>query len=216
MQVTLPETSLVIAGAWNPAILTPAWILQHAMQNTDAQAHMVQAVFPAMLNGAFDFPRFMLPGFAYTARNDAVVFLPESMAENVLSNMEDVVARLLAQLNHTPIGGVGHNFEFRHSPTRDEWLEPFNRSQVELIDAAGGWNVSRTTLATSFVIDQVTINIQRYTEGDAMVVKFNFHHSVNSAAEARLVTVGQGFPRFWQNFETAKSIVQKLYGNLDD
>ena len=215
MQAVLQETSVVIAGAWNPAILTPAWILQHAVQQPDIQAHMVQAVFPAVLNGAFDFPRFTLPGFTYIARPDVMILLPEAVNQASLETVEGVASKVLSQLNHTPIGGVGHNFEFRHAQAEDAWLEPLNDSQLNLIDAVGGWDVSRTTLATSFVNGNIAVNIQRYTEGQTFVVKFNFHHPVASAAEAQRVMLGEGYQRSWQNFQTARAIVEKLYGTVE-
>ena len=176
---------------------------------------MVQAVFPAILNGAFDFPRFTLPGFTYTARNDALILLPEALNQASFETVEGVAARTLGQLSHTPIGGVGHNFEFRHAQAEDEWLEPFNKSQLNLIDAVGGWDVSRTTLATSFVNGNVAVNIQRYTEGQSFVVKFNFHHPVTSAGDARKVMLGDGYQTSWQNFQSARGIVQSLYGGVD-
>jgi hypothetical protein len=215
MQAILQETSIVVVGAWNPAILTPAWILQHAVQQPDIQAHMVQATFPALLNGAFDFPRFTLPGFTYTARPDMMILLPEALAQASFESAEDVASRVLGQLIHTPIGGVGHNFEFRHPQAENNWLDPMNESQLSLVDAVGGWDVSRTTLATSFSNGNVVVNIQRYTEGASFVVKFNFHHSVTSATEARKVMLGDGYQRAWQNFKTARTIVQKLYGEIE-
>lgn len=216
MQAVLQETSLVIAGAWNPAILTPPWVLQRADGQADIQTSMVQAVFPAGLNGAFDFPRFTMPGFTYTARNDSVIFLPEALTELSMNLVESIASRILEQLSHTPIAGVGHNFEFRHAAAQDEWLEPFNDSQTSLVDATDGWNVSRTTLATSFEgPHDVAVNIQRYTAGAVLIIKFNFHHSVTSATDARRVMLGQGFERFWSNYQTARHIVQQLYGDIE-
>jgi hypothetical protein len=215
MQAVLQETSIVIAGAWNPAILTPAWILQHAVQQPDIQAHMVEAIFPTMLNGALDFPRFTLPGFTYTTRPDALIVLPGALAQASFETAEDIASRVLGQLSHTPIGGVGHNFEFRHLQAEYEWLNLMNESQLSLVDAVGGWDVSRTTLATSFSNGNVVMNIQRYTEGTSFVVKFNFHHPVTSAAEAQKVMVGSGYQRAWQNFQTARTIVEKLYGAFE-
>ena len=216
MQAILQETSLVIAGAWNPAILTPPWVLQHAMQQPNANAPMVQAMFPAGLNGAFDFPRFSMPGFTYTARNDSVIFLPETFTEAAMNIVEAVAERIVTQLSHTPIGGIGHNFEFRHDPAQDAWLEPFTNSQTSLMDAAGGLEVSRTTLATSFVNAQgVGVNVQRYTAAGNIGIKFNFHHSVANAADARRVMIGEGYDRFWTNYQTARGIIQQLYGDID-
>ena len=216
MQVAPQETSLVIAGAWNPAILTPSWLMHHGLQNSEARTQMIQAVFPAGLNGAFEFPRFAMPGFKFVARPDSLVLLVDAMTEPSLSLVEQVGCRVLENLGHTPIGGLGHNFEFRHPDPPADWLEVFSRSQLDLVDAAAPLaEVSRSTLATSFVRGPVAINVQRYSQTGALTIKFNFHHAVNNAAEAINALSGAGYERFWQNFLTAKAIVENLYGALD-
>jgi hypothetical protein len=216
MQVAPQETSIVIAGAWNPAILTPSWLMHHGLQNHEASNQMIQAMFPAGLNGAFDFPRFAMPGFKFVARPDSLILLVDAMTDQACSLVEEVGRRVLENLRHTPIGGLGHNFEFRHPNPPAEWLDVFSRSQLDLVDAAAPLaEVSRSTLATSFVRGGVAINVQRYHQEGALTIKFNFHHAVNSAAEAINALSGSGHERFWQNFLTAKAIVENLYGALD-
>jgi hypothetical protein len=210
MNIVPQETSLVIAGAWNPAILTPPWVLANGMQ-AQANAQMIQAMFPAGLNGAFEMPRFVMPGFQYSARMDALILLPESTTEESFTLLEDVGSKILEHLSHTPIAGLGHNFEFRADATRNEWLNVFANSQLDLVDACAGMDVTRTTLATSFTKGAAAVNIQRYTEGTSLVVKFKFHHPVNEARAAREVLSGTGYERFWANYQIALGIVNQLY-----
>lgn len=211
MNIVPQETSLVIAGAWNPAILTPPWVMSHAMDGQDPNAQMVQAFFPAGLNGAFEMPRFAMPGFQYSARVDSLILLPSATSEEFCALVEGVARRALGQLSHTPIGGLGYNFEFRDGAPAAEWLAAFANSQLDLVDASGGLDVTRTTLATSFSAGASQMNVQRYVEGHELVVKFNFHHPAHDARSALEVLGEQGQGRFWAHFLTASRIVSRLY-----
>lgn len=210
MYIVPEETSLVIAGAWNPAILTPHWVMTHGMQVQNPN-FAVQAMFPAGMTGAFEAPRFVMQGFQFSTRVDALLMLPQAQTEDSFALLEDVSRRILESLSHTPIGGLGHNFEFRDDAPRDEWLESFANSQLDLVDACAGMDVVRTTLATSFTRGAGQVNVQRYAEGASLVVKFNFHHSAHSAADACAVLAGNGHDRLWANYQTALQIVNHLY-----
>ena len=211
MNIVPQETSLVIAGAWNPAILTPPWVMSHAMEGQDPNAQMVQAFFPAGLNGAFEMPRFAMPGFQYSARMDALILLPGATAEESYALVEGVARSALRHLCHTPIGGLGYNFEFRDGAPRPEWLGVFGDSQLDLVDASEGLDVTRTTLATSFSNGTALVNVQRYTEGHELIVKFNFHHQANDARSALEVLGERGRGSFWAHHQTASRIVDRLY-----
>jgi hypothetical protein len=211
MNIVPQETSLVIAGAWNPAILTPHWVMAHGMETHDANAQMVQALFAAGLNGVLEMPRFSMAGFQYSARTDALLMLPSATTEESFTLIENVSRRILENLSHTPMGGLGHNFEFRNDAPKNEWLDAFANSQLDLVDACPGMDVTRTTLATSFARGTSFVNVQRYAEGNTLVVKFNFHHPVHSASSALEVLSGQGHARLWANYQTASQIVDQLY-----
>ena len=210
MYIVPQETSLVIAGAWNPAILTPHWVMTHGMQVQNPD-QVVQAMFPAGMTGAFEAPRFVMQGFQYSPRVDVLLMLPQAQTLESFTLLEDVSCRILENLSHTPIGGLGHNFEFLVDAPQDEWLGSFANSQLDLVDACSSMDVARTTLATSFMRGAGQVNIQRYVEGTSLVVKFNFHYSAHSSADACAVLAGNGHARFWANYETALQIVNKLY-----
>lgn len=215
MNIVPQETSLVIAGAWNPAILTPPWVMSHAMEGQDPNAQMVQAFFPAGLNGAFEMPRFAMPGFQYSARMDALILLPGATSQESCALVEGVARSALRQLSHTPIGGLGFNFEFRDGAPRAEWLAAFANSQLDLVDASEGLDVTRTTMATSFSDGASQVNVQRYAEGHELVVKFNFHHQAHDTRSALEVLGERGQGRFWGHFLTASRILSRLYPEGD-
>jgi hypothetical protein len=97
-------------------------------------------------------------------------------------------------------------------------LQVLSNAQQDIVDVAPeGFSVASNAIVTSLKRDQVIINIQRYFDGARLGVTFNFHHPVNSAAQATKVISGQdSYQRFYKNYLTAKQIVEQLYGEVND
>ena len=216
MRLVPHETTLVIAGAWNPAILTPEWVLRHALQKELDATNKIQAAMPVGL--LFEFPRFELEDLYFMARTDAFILFPKPIAEDRFLVIESVAQRTLDQLSHTPITGVGHNFEFRDETPNPGMLKAFSAAQQDVVDIApAGFSVSSSGISTSLKCDQSIINIQRYFDGGRLGVKFNFHYPVSSATEASAVLKGDdGDGRFYKNYQTALSLVEQLYGKISN
>ena len=216
MRLVPQETTLVVAGAWNPAILTPEWLLKHALQKDLDGSNKIQAAMPVGL--LFEFPRFELDDLFFIARTDALILFPKPIAEDRFSVIESVAQLTLDQLSHTPITGVGHNFEFRDVSPNPDMLNAFSAAQQDVVDIApDGFTVSSSAISTSLKCDQVIINIQRYFDGGRLGVKFNFHYSVSSAIEASKVLKGDdGYGHFYKNYQTAVKLVEQLYGKICD
>lgn len=212
MRLQVPETTLVIAGAWNPAILNPTWVIQHGLERDPAK-EQVQVALPMGPAAAFQDLRYTIADFHYTARVDALIF--QALGDDV-ANFEQtqrIGARILGQLLHTPITGIGHNFTFMSNNPNPEWLEGFSQSQQDLVDVCPeGWEAAQQTLSSSFAVGPAIVNIQRFFDGHSVGVKFNFHHNVASAAEGVRILSGEVGPGFLANYQVAQEIVQKLYG----
>jgi hypothetical protein len=138
MQLFPVETSLVVAGAWNPAILTPAWVLRHGLNRPAGQAEPVQVYVPAGTGLIFDFPRYVLPEFTFVVRPDTLIMAPTDQTANNLEVLENAAALMLEHLRHTPINGIGHNFEYRDTEPSPDQLENFTRSRQDISDIMPG------------------------------------------------------------------------------
>jgi hypothetical protein len=46
MELIPSETTLVVAGAWNMAILTPAWVQKHGLLKTDERVQVLMRLIP--------------------------------------------------------------------------------------------------------------------------------------------------------------------------
>lgn len=133
---------------------------------------------------------------------------------------EDAAAKMLQELRHTPLGGIGHNFEFHEPNPQPRQLQVFTDSRQDIADEMPeGWNPTSAVVVSSFAsgTNAVVLNISRHFEAGTMLVKMNFHHSVADVDQALQILRGEsGYFRMAQNFETARSIVTKLYGDINN
>jgi len=215
MRLQPEETSLVITGAWNPSILNPQWVVAHGFARDPGQEQF-QVAMPMGPSAVFQDLRFTLAECHYIARPDALIFQPKDSEAVTFNGIEDAAARILSELQHTPITGVGHNFSFIDEQPQVHWLSVFSSAQQDLVDASpDGWGAGQQTLSSSFLVGRTIVNVQRYFNGAAYGVKFNFHHTVSTAAEAVEVLIGHDYQRQSVNLETAKNILRNLYGELE-
>jgi hypothetical protein len=218
MDLIPSETSLVIAGAWNAAILTPAWMLQHGFNRAAGEPGRVQVFLPAVQGAVFDFPRFSLDEFSYVVRPDALLILPSESTPERFAVAEQVTARVVRVLSHTPVTGIGHNFEFRDLTPTPEEVAVFTGARQDLVDQMPiGWTPAGALIASVFKneAETVQISIQRQWDGGAISVKFNFHHPIASSDQALAVLEGTGgYLRMTANLALAERLIAALYGRV--
>jgi hypothetical protein len=223
MKLASKETSLVIAGAWNPAILTPAWFLQHGLSKSLDEVNSVQTFFPISQGSIFELPRYVLEDLSFIVRPDSLILFPPESTDNLnnsLNNLEMAAAAILGELKHTPMSGVGHNFTFIHTNPDSNELDVFTNSAQDISDGMPeDWSAASYSLSTSFTnsTETVVVNIQRQFEANAITVKFNFHHPLNSIDSALIVLRGENqYKRMFDNLELAKQLMIQLYGECED
>lgn len=219
MKLIHEETTLVLAGAWNPAILTPPWVLQHGLGKALDGTNRYQAFLPAGFGLIFEAPRYVLDDLTFSVRPDSLIIVPKSESVAALSSAEDVAAKMLGELMHTPVAGVGHNFEFREREPRPEQLAIFTQARQDLADVMpDGWEPANAGVIASFAnaAGSAVINIHRAFEGGEIIVKVNFHHAVANAEQAISVLTGANASlRMAQNFELAKGLLTTIYGEIE-
>lgn len=213
MQLVAEQTSLVIAGAWNAAILTPEWVLKHALGREGEE--QIQVFFPAGPRVAIDAPRFVLKDFNYSVRPDSLVIALPDASPEMYSIAQEAVARMLDILAHTPVGGVGHNFVFRDDEPSVKDLQVFSDARRDLGDhMPAELRAAASTLSTSYERDDggFVVNITRAFDGSALSVSFNFHHPIESVDQAKAVLRGDGFGKMEDNLRLSQELLDSIYG----
>lgn len=127
MRVLEDNISLVIAGAWNPAILSPNWIAEKAMDRPVNAEFQVQVALPVMnLGFSAVRPQLAFEGISVCAEPNTLTFrLSYEDVENANLGVT-TAARVLELLPHTPVSGFGFNFSFCFDDPNPALLETFN------------------------------------------------------------------------------------------
>jgi hypothetical protein len=160
MELIPAETSLVVAGAWNAAILTPPWVLRHAFHKPPQDQPQVQVFLPAGAGLIFELPRYALEGVTYSVRPDALVFAPNSSDDDSLGKVETASANIVEVLSHTPLSGIGHNFGFRDMEAVPAHGAVFSQSRQDLADAMPeGWQATAAAVVSSFKNANETVHV---------------------------------------------------------
>src|ERR1041384_1472480 len=105
MKAQVENWSLVLVGAWDIAILTPDWLTKHL-----GASGSVQIEFP--ISNPLMPLRYTLNGVHMVVSRERVVLAPSADDPEILRRMESFSKSILTVLTHTPVSGIGINFEF--------------------------------------------------------------------------------------------------------
>lgn len=175
---------MVIAGAFNPAILTPQWVAVQGLGRPENEAFPVEMLAPV---GGPGFARISFGGFSYTATFNAVTL---HLNETDIPQCEIAVkaaANILAQLPHTPVTGVGFNFAFLTEQPSKELLRlvtAYGRLTDSFPDSP---EVVARRWGNTIKWDDALVSVDCELVGSQATISFNFHHSVSSANEAEKI-----------------------------
>ena len=177
----------VAAGAFNPQIISPPWLLK---EQVIAEPKPVEVQF-AQVGRAFAF-RFKIGDLAWQV--DFMQLVVSS--ENVSTDTAAVIAKVVEKLPHTPLTAIGNNFLYRcnlsHWQGRLPKLDDLGFDDLkEYGDVQSvGWRASVSRP------DGVTVNTEVSLEpteslSRLLTVNVNYHRQVSSAPE--LVAATQRF-----------------------
>jgi len=180
------KLTVVLAGSFNPAILTPQWISRHGLQEPVGQNFVVEMATQFGPIGGIQ--RFTFGGISYSPNFNNITFFVGAADAVGRQRTCSAAARMLETLPHTPIQGVGFNFVFLIAEPSQELLQLLRANETlaaALTDGAEvvarGWsNVLRWREAV------VTYQTQIDAQQQAMV-EVNFHYGVTTAAAAAAV-----------------------------
>lgn len=167
--------SVVIAGKWNPAILTPSWLVANLFDDNP----QMQVEFS--LN--FDIPsRFKVKNIIIAPAIDRVILLSADNSDESLALLETVAIKLCNTLSHTPLVAVGINFGFIEKVNKAALLPLMNFSDTNAI-TEDGWAISNQSIKRSLSKDgfliNLTISLDDYSD---FHFDFNFHYKTANAA----------------------------------
>lgn len=208
MQLVQEQSSLVLLGIWNPAILNPVWLAQNVHETAAGQGVQVQAEQFLLVPGQP--PRFTVFGIRYTPSRNRLVIHPTEVTEENFGLAQRVAGRILSLLPHTPIAAVGQNFEFVEEHPAPEQLTIFDAANDLAERCDFDFESVSKQLTTSMRTEDRLVNLTRLNTGGQLRLKFNFHYDVPSATVAAERMANEAL--FWQNLDFARRIIRSVYG----
>jgi hypothetical protein len=100
------QSNLIIIGAWNPAIIQPAW-LKKEFPTQIPDNFRIQVVTGVISSFIIEFDDFIID-----PNGGRLVFTPKKFDEKTLSNISKLSNGIQELLRHTPIAAAGCNFVF--------------------------------------------------------------------------------------------------------
>lgn len=176
------ENSLILVGAWNPAILSPSWMGREVFDIPAGTEIPVQMEF-ASVPGAV--PRVTIQGISYVPAQDRLSFYINELTLERLETIENYLSRILEILPHTPIRAFGENFEFLEKEPSPDQLRIFELQGNRIQELDFIRDLHSVNIKQSFVLDDCILNLNQILQDGALTIKFNFHYEVENANEAR-------------------------------
>lgn len=179
--------SMVVVGAWNPAIFSPTWINDQLISEENRTAD-VSMRFSA-LGGDREFV-FDRAGVRIAIEGRRVRVRPILVSEDNLNAVNEVVCKLLRCLSHTPVSAAGVNVSF-DSSVRPECLEPdLNYSESRIIELLvnnhpPSGQVRKYSIPHPDLTEASALNLELTEPADeeeSCRIEFNFHFDHNASS----------------------------------
>lgn len=157
------SASIVCIGNWNTKIFTPQWVMSKLFAVPEGES-MNMNVNKENLNLSF-----IWKGFSFSPTDKVVEIKTSTMDPNTLNQAEDLFARLVDYLPHTPIEAYGYNIKF-----------DFDNSEFAVTKLKDLYSINVVDRYNMCTISLQAIEEQNYTKtilveykGDNVVVTFN-------------------------------------------
>lgn len=175
--------TLIVAGAWNPDILAPNWVASKALELQLDQNFPVKVELP--IGNPTQRPTFEFHDIRYLAAKNALTFYLVSDDISKVDKSISAATKILDLLSHTPITGFGFNFLYEIEDPSLALLATFSSSEIisSFVDDSDAETVRREW-KSSVKSQGSLINISTVLEGNKILISFNVHFEVASAAAA--------------------------------
>ncbi|MBX3305637.1 MAG: hypothetical protein KF751_06220 [Nitrospira sp.] len=178
------EWNLVTAGQWNPNIFSPQW-----MCNTLLNIQQIESEFViGPLGGGM---RYLTNNLAILPSPDRLIVGMRDTRDATLEEAERITLRVLDLLGHTPIRAAGVNFSYIEEVLPEDVLRAFQLADNNVL-ADAGYEVSSTEIVRDIRIDDAVLKFKMvHSNQQPTKFYFNFHHVVDSAAQAATILRGR-------------------------
>lgn len=182
MRKIVEESSVVIAGYWNPSIIVPEWINQYLRAGSDKNIGVKLPIGNPTLPVIYEFDSISLK---VNAERIEFVFADNSSGSSDV--VIKIVESIVKELNHTPVQAIGINFVYKEEATNDLLLDIFATKDFNrIIELPISLKESQVVRKISFNdSDDFELNFNAILiENEIVKLNFNFNKNIQSLNEA--------------------------------
>lgn len=200
MNLDLREPTVVIAGAFNPAIFDVGWIASELFEYADGAP--VNATLVADM--ARQTQRAYVDKIGIMAEAFRLSIFVDDLEPETIALAEKAVLRTASGLPHTPVAGLGINFKIA-VPQPDAAIVDL----LKLLDKPEqmGPVVQNEISSRIQIEDAVRLNFSRTILEDSLILGFNYHTDLVRLSE--MTDTFEGKIRHWLDYSVA--MIEQLY-----
>ena len=200
MILDLGKPAIVIAGAWNPAIFQPTWVLTNLFGAAVGETHEVTEVLNELEQKRITYKK----NVGIHVNRTRLELLTTGIEAAEIDLLTSVTREIFGKLPHTPIVAIGVNFAFAEMDDPQQHAPKF-----EIADKLDeDFQIIETQISRKIVLDDLELNFRRVLAETVAGFEFNFHHSGTSLGKAKAITSAYWF----ELLEIAKGVLKSRFG----
>lgn len=188
MRENVEGLSIVLVGAWNPAIFSPAWIASGRL------THQQNIAVGFMFGPSPIIPEFSFDEIRLRVETSRLTIRVSTLRDESLIKLGEVASKILTDLPHTPISGVGINFQFIEPEPNPTILSIFDFSDNNLL-SDNNWSIESTQVSRKIKLDETNFNYIATLAAGSVTFDINFHSDITNCDQAR-DKIAPGVPTF--------------------
>jgi len=165
MKKDLSKWSMVIAGRWNTAILSPQWLGKEVFHQPD-----IGIMFPVI---GFGPPIFQAKDIRIVVTNESVIFVPLKDSPELLTRIEEAARHILKTLRYTPILAFGENFCYTVEGYPSPLTNVLKLADAEQLSAHG--KINEVSLVRTINLETCQLNLKLIGDGSCRI-ELNYHY----------------------------------------
>lgn len=199
MILDFSKPSIVIAGAWNPAIFQPNWVLTNLFGAAAGETHEVTQVLNELEQKQITYK----DNVGIHVNRTRLELFTTGIEQAEIALLTAVTRAIFEKLPHTPIVALGVNFAFAEMESLAAFAPKFELSDKLDED----FQIAETQITSKILLDDLELNVKRVLSEAVAAVEFNFHHAGASLNKAKTMSA-----QYWfELFDKAKAVMKSRF-----
>ena len=208
MKLVEADCTLVIAGAWNPAIVTPQWIGGNVLGLPRDKDFKVNVQLP--VQGLSFVPRYAFEDLTIHAQPDSLVFALDASRPEQVNKSFATAAGILGLLQHTPVAGIGINFSYALDAADGPMTAAFKTGEtVGGLSDDANYSVLQQNYKLGLKLSDHILNLEVTKVMQELKLALNHHFDCSSATKAAEILKTDKL------FESLRTLSDKMASRLE-